>query len=418
MNASWRITPAASQWAITVAASARSSVSRLLAEDVFAGVGGLHRPLRVEVVGQRVVHRVDARRRRATPRTTRTTVRSRGRRRPPERRRRRRDAIATTVPCSLALDRRDHGRPADLGGAEDAPPQGLPMVSSGGHGRRAPVRSAPQRSASASTTSSWSWRCGKSGDRCRADDADAVDDDREAPAVGGHVTIVQAHLCEHRAPVTSGLQPDGVRRAVQQLDHVPLPAGPVGVCRRSAVHRVQEDRCACEAYLDRHRDIEFDGAPPKIASRAPMRCLRRTVRSGVAGVVRRCSRDRRSWRHRSQRRRTGDGRRLDGYSRQSVESSREWRMDSNPIIELLGRRLRLAVIGGGPGSFIGAMHRTAARLDDRYEIVAGVLSSDPERSQAAGVALGHRPGPGYTATRSRCSTPKPNGSTVPTSWRS
>lgn len=66
-------------------------------------------------------------------------------------------------------------------------------------------------------------------------------------------------------------------------------------------------------------------------------------------------------------------------------------MDSNPIIELLGRRLRLAVIGGGPGSFIGAMHRTAARLDDRYELVAGVMSSDPERSRAAGVAVGIDP---------------------------
>ena len=66
-------------------------------------------------------------------------------------------------------------------------------------------------------------------------------------------------------------------------------------------------------------------------------------------------------------------------------------MDSNPIIELLGRRLRLAVIGGGPGSFIGAMHRTAARLDDRYELVAGVLSSDPERARAAGVELGLDP---------------------------
>jgi predicted dehydrogenase len=63
-------------------------------------------------------------------------------------------------------------------------------------------------------------------------------------------------------------------------------------------------------------------------------------------------------------------------------------MDSNPIIEMLGRRLRLAVIGGGPGSFIGAMHRTAARLDDRYEIVAGVLSSDPQTSRNAGTALG------------------------------
>jgi len=63
-------------------------------------------------------------------------------------------------------------------------------------------------------------------------------------------------------------------------------------------------------------------------------------------------------------------------------------MDANPVIDMLGRRLRLAVIGGGPGSFIGAMHRTAARLDDRYELVAGVLSSDPERSQRSAVAIG------------------------------
>lgn len=66
-------------------------------------------------------------------------------------------------------------------------------------------------------------------------------------------------------------------------------------------------------------------------------------------------------------------------------------MDSNPIVELLGRRLRFAVIGGGPGSFIGAMHRTAARIDDRYELVAAVLSSDAERSRAAGEALGIHP---------------------------
>lgn len=61
---------------------------------------------------------------------------------------------------------------------------------------------------------------------------------------------------------------------------------------------------------------------------------------------------------------------------------------SNAVIDILGRRLRLAVIGGGPGSFIGNMHRTAARLDDRYELVAGTLSSDPERSRTAGTALG------------------------------
>ena len=40
----------------------------------------------------------------------------------------------------------------------------------------------------------------------------------------------------------------------------------------------------------------------------------------------------------------------------------------NPVLALLGRRLRLGVIGGGPGSFIGPVHRTAARLDDRFEI--------------------------------------------------
>jgi predicted dehydrogenase len=63
-------------------------------------------------------------------------------------------------------------------------------------------------------------------------------------------------------------------------------------------------------------------------------------------------------------------------------------MDTNPVIEMMGRRLRLAVIGGGPGSFIGAMHRTAATLDDRFELVAGAISSDPARSQAAGVGIG------------------------------
>ena len=63
-------------------------------------------------------------------------------------------------------------------------------------------------------------------------------------------------------------------------------------------------------------------------------------------------------------------------------------MDTNPVIEMMGRRLRLAVIGGGPGSFIGPMHRTAARVDDRYELIAAALSSDPERSRSAGAALG------------------------------
>jgi predicted dehydrogenase len=63
-------------------------------------------------------------------------------------------------------------------------------------------------------------------------------------------------------------------------------------------------------------------------------------------------------------------------------------MSSNPVIALLGRRLRLAVIGGGPGSFIGAMHRQAASLDGRYDIVAAALSSDSAKSLEAGVGLG------------------------------
>ena len=63
-------------------------------------------------------------------------------------------------------------------------------------------------------------------------------------------------------------------------------------------------------------------------------------------------------------------------------------MELNPVISMLSRRLRLAVIGGGPGSFIGAMHRQAARLDDRYELVSGVLSSNPDRARKAGGEIG------------------------------
>jgi len=66
-------------------------------------------------------------------------------------------------------------------------------------------------------------------------------------------------------------------------------------------------------------------------------------------------------------------------------------MDNNPVIEMLGRPLRLAVIGGGPGSFIGSVHRAAARLDGRYQLVASATSSDPERSRAAGASFGLEP---------------------------
>jgi predicted dehydrogenase len=46
------------------------------------------------------------------------------------------------------------------------------------------------------------------------------------------------------------------------------------------------------------------------------------------------------------------------------------------------------MVGGGQGAFIGAVHRIASRIDDRYELVAGAFSSNPEKSIASGSELG------------------------------
>lgn len=51
-------------------------------------------------------------------------------------------------------------------------------------------------------------------------------------------------------------------------------------------------------------------------------------------------------------------------------------------------RIRLGMVGGGRGAFIGAVHRIAARLDDHYELVAGCFSADAEKSAASGADLG------------------------------
>lgn len=48
------------------------------------------------------------------------------------------------------------------------------------------------------------------------------------------------------------------------------------------------------------------------------------------------------------------------------------------------RRLRMGMIGGGPGAFIGPIHRFAAEMDREIELVAGCFSGDPERSRQAG----------------------------------
>lgn len=52
------------------------------------------------------------------------------------------------------------------------------------------------------------------------------------------------------------------------------------------------------------------------------------------------------------------------------------------------RRIRLGMVGGGRGAFIGAVHRIAARIDDQFELVAGALASDSIRAKASAKDLG------------------------------
>ncbi len=54
------------------------------------------------------------------------------------------------------------------------------------------------------------------------------------------------------------------------------------------------------------------------------------------------------------------------------------------INEPLNRKLQMALVGGGQGSFIGRVHSIAACLDNRAELVAGALSSDPSRAKSSG----------------------------------
>jgi predicted dehydrogenase len=52
------------------------------------------------------------------------------------------------------------------------------------------------------------------------------------------------------------------------------------------------------------------------------------------------------------------------------------------------KRLKYAMVGGGQGAFIGGVHRKAMALDGQMELVAGALSSDPQRAIASGRELG------------------------------
>src|SRR5262245_5512273 len=57
--------------------------------------------------------------------------------------------------------------------------------------------------------------------------------------------------------------------------------------------------------------------------------------------------------------------------------------------------IRLGMVGGGQGAFIGAVHRLAARMDGEFQLVAGALSSNPERAKASAAELGLAPDRSY-----------------------
>src|SRR3954471_8186560 len=54
--------------------------------------------------------------------------------------------------------------------------------------------------------------------------------------------------------------------------------------------------------------------------------------------------------------------------------------------DILNRKLRVGIVGGGQGSFIGAVHHVAVELDGQAEVVAGAMSTDPQRAAASAKA--------------------------------
>ncbi|WP_319518633.1 Gfo/Idh/MocA family oxidoreductase [uncultured Martelella sp.] len=58
-------------------------------------------------------------------------------------------------------------------------------------------------------------------------------------------------------------------------------------------------------------------------------------------------------------------------------------------------RIRLGMVGGGKGAFIGGVHRIAARIDDRFALVAGALDADPEEARSFAVSIGIAPERAY-----------------------
>lgn len=83
----------------------------------------------------------------------------------------------------------------------------------------------------------------------------------------------------------------------------------------------------------------------------------------------------------------------------------------HPSFPAPGRRLRLGFVGGGEGALIGQVHANGARLSNRWEIVAGALSSDPERARRSGAAWMLQPDRVYSdyAEMARREAARPDG---------
>jgi predicted dehydrogenase len=86
-------------------------------------------------------------------------------------------------------------------------------------------------------------------------------------------------------------------------------------------------------------------------------------------------------------------------------------MVSGKQVESGSGPIRLGMVGGGQGAFIGAVHRIAARLDGEFSLVAGALSSDPARAKASAAELGLDPARSYGsfAEMAKAEAARPDG---------
>ncbi|KQZ80806.1 oxidoreductase [Mesorhizobium sp. Root157] len=80
-------------------------------------------------------------------------------------------------------------------------------------------------------------------------------------------------------------------------------------------------------------------------------------------------------------------------------------------LQIAGGPIRYGMVGGGQGAFIGAVHRIAARLDNEFVLVAGALSSNPERAKASAAELGLDPERSYAsfAEMAKVEAKRPDG---------